>query len=127
MPTPQYLRAPQGASRSVRAAFEACSEVLKTAPIVSKVALWNAFWHIAQAERMQARVDLEGLTVLGSRGQIAPHPLLAEIRMHQVEALKGLAFLGGPSNRSSSSAAGAALASKRWTNRSRGRNPGNAL
>ncbi|TFD70166.1 hypothetical protein E3T50_11140 [Cryobacterium gelidum] len=63
---------------------------------------------------MDAQVQIEGLTVKNSRGQSAAHPLLAESRLGRIGALAALRSLGLAKNQTAASAAGAALASRRW-------------
>lgn len=69
-----------------------------------------------RAELMDKQVKADGLLVEGSMGQKVAHPLISEVRQYRKEALASLRALGLTA-RSGASAAGAALASKRWANR----------
>ena len=68
------------------------------------------------ADDLQAQIDTDGLMVKGSMGQMVAHPLIAEVRQYRKAALDSLRSLG-LDGRSASSAAGSALANKRWASR----------
>lgn len=67
---------------------------------------------LGEIERMERRIADDGETVKGSRGQPAPHPLLAAVRSHRDAFVRLVKELEGPAE--SASAAGRALAGKRW-------------
>lgn len=79
-------------------------------------ALYAACDLASEADIMQARIDDDGLMVAGSQGQLVAHPLIAEVRQYRKAALDAIRALG-LEGRSSGSAAGAALAGKRWASR----------
>lgn len=68
------------------------------------------------ADKLQAKVDEDGLMVAGSMGQMVAHPLIAEVRQYRKAATDSLRALG-LDGRSASSAAASALANKRWSSR----------
>lgn len=73
------------------------------------------------ADKLQAQIDEDGLMVAGSMGQQVAHPLISEVRQYRKAASDSLRNLG-LDGRSASSAAGSALASKRWNSRPSGDN-----
>ncbi|GEB46927.1 hypothetical protein MTE01_28720 [Microbacterium testaceum] len=79
-------------------------------------ALYGACDLLSDADKMQARIDADGLMVAGSMGQQVAHPLIAEVRQYRRAALDAIKALG-LDGRSGASAAGAALVAKRWASR----------
>ena len=80
----------------------------------SQATLYETTALLASADAMDARIEADGLVILGSRGQPAAHPLIGEARMARVQALAALRSLGLAKGQSSASVAGSALVSKRW-------------
>lgn len=74
---------------------------------------------ISRADDLDALVAEQGLMVRGSQGQDVLHPAVAEARQARTHALAALRALGLAASFSKPSAAGSALASKRWQNRGR--------
>ncbi|MEO2133394.1 MULTISPECIES: P27 family phage terminase small subunit [unclassified Microbacterium] len=66
------------------------------------------------ADKLQLQIDEDGLMVAGSMGQKVAHPLISEVRQYRKAATDALRALG-LDGRSASSAAGSALATKRWS------------
>lgn len=99
-------------------------EVLAAHPTLDSTrlaGLYGACDLLSQADKMQAQIDDDGLTVSGSMGQKVAHPLVAEVRQYRRAALDSLKALG-LDGRSAASQAGAALAGKRWSSRPPGGN-----
>lgn len=91
-------------------------EVTEAHPTLEKStlsALYGACDLISEADEMQKVIDADGRTVTGSMGQTVAHPLIAEVRQYRKAALDAIKALG-LSGSSASSAAGTALANKRW-------------
>jgi Phage terminase, small subunit len=68
---------------------------------------------LGEIAQMRAQVVRDGFTVHGSTGQSVAHPLLDQIRKHQVEFDRLVRRLD-PRATPSARQAGAALANKRW-------------
>lgn len=110
---------PRARSAWSAGAKRAFREVLAAHPTLDSAkltGLYGACELIAAADKMQQRVDEDGLTVAGSMGQTVAHPLIAEIRQYRRSALDTLRALG-LDGRSGASQAASALASKRWSSR----------
>jgi hypothetical protein len=71
---------------------------------------------LSEADSMQRRIDDDGLMATGSQGQPVANPLIAEVRQYRRAALDALRALG-LEGKGAASAAGAALAGKRWASR----------
>lgn len=86
----------------------------------SRASLFEACALFALADALAEQVTKDGYMVVGSAGQPAAHPLLAEIRLCRVQAMAALKALGIAANQSAASKAGAALAMKRHHGRTAG-------
>jgi hypothetical protein len=82
--------------------------------------LYEACQLLAMADRMEERVNADGLMIPGSNGQMVPHGLLTEMRLARVQAMGALKAFGVAPGQNGASRAGAALAMKRH----HGRTPG---
>jgi hypothetical protein len=119
IPEPQtdfdpYEGYPPTWSDSAKETFAAIEAEHADLDAVSRATLSEACTLLAAADAMQARIDADGVIVVGSQGQPAAHPLISEVRMARVQALSALKALGIARGQSRSSQAGSALASKRW-------------
>ena len=83
------------------------------------VVLTQACRLLDQAEALQAAIDHDGVTVTGSRGQIRPHPALAELRGTRAEVARLLGRLKLPDPQPA--AAGSSLTSERARKAARAR------
>lgn len=113
------VRARTAWTASAKRAFRDVADANPTMEKAKLSALYSACDLLSEADKMQERVDADGLVVTGSQGQPVAHPLVAEIRQYRraaLETLKALAVDG----RGGSSSAGAALANKRWSSRPAG-------
>ena len=112
--TDPYEGVPPTWSESSRATF---AEITAENPYLdasSQATLYEASALLASADAMDARIEADGLVILGSRGQPVAHVLIGEARMARVQALAALRSLGLAKGQSTASAAGSALVSKRW-------------
>jgi len=75
--------------------------------------LFEACALIARADDLDALVDADGMMIDGYRSKVL-HPAISEARLARQAAMTHLRALGVAPGQSSSSSAGAALASKRW-------------
>lgn len=104
---------PSSWSPSARETYLQISEAHPTLPPAALVVLFESCSLLALADRMEAQVDVEGLMVEGSKSTIR-HPLLPEIRANRTSALAAIRGLG-LGQTGTGTAAGAALASRRWS------------
>lgn len=109
-----YTGLPSTWSLSAKATFAEISAENPHIGASEQATIYEACTLIASADAMDEKVQAEGLTIKGSRGQSVSHPLLAESRMCRIGALAALRSLGLAKSQSAASAAGAALVSKRW-------------
>lgn len=121
--TDRYEGLPSSWSESARELYVAVEESNPNLTAAQLATLYEAAALIAQADACQLVIDADGLTITGSAGQTAAHPLLSEVRLSRVQAMAALKALGLAAHPvGSASAAGAALVAKRW--QARGSTPG---
>lgn len=119
----RYEGLPASWSLSAREAYVAIEESNANLTPAQLATLYEAAALLAQADACQLVIDADGLTITGSAGQTAAHPLLSEVRLSRVQAMAALKAIGLATHPvGSASAAGAALVSKRW--QARGATPG---
>lgn len=112
-----YDGLPASWSASVKTTYVEIEKDHPNLDAASSAALYEACGLLATADTMQARVDVDGLLVTGSKDQLVAHPLIAEIRLARVQALAALKALSLTRNGSAASRAGASLAGARWSKR----------
>jgi hypothetical protein len=113
LPDGRFSGLPASWSDSAKETFAAIREDHPNLDAATDAQLYEACSLIALSDEMQARIDLDGLVVPGSRGQLAQHPLAASVIRSRAQAIAALRALGLARGQSSASAAGAALVAKR--------------
>lgn len=116
MATSASIRARSGWTAAAKRVFR---DVVDAHPELEKAklsAVYTACDLLAEADRMQEQIDTDGLMIAGSMGQMVAHPLVAEVRQYRKAAADAIRTLN-LEGRSSASAAGANLATKRWSGR----------
>lgn len=115
----RFVGLPESWSESARETYVQVEESLDKPEPATLAVLFEACALIARADVLDALVDEEGLMIDGYRSRVL-HPAISEARLARQSAMTHLRALGVAPGQSSSSSAGAALASKRW----HGRTPG---
>lgn len=117
-PDPRYAGLPDHWPDSVKethAVIEEAHEGLLTPE--QQTTLYGACSMLATAEALDTQVRADGTMIINSRGAQALHPGLAEARMQRrtaLAAIRGIALKFAPASATAASAAGTALAAKRW-------------
>lgn len=116
----RYDGLPEEWSASAKETYAQIDEENPNLDAASRASLFEACALFALADALAEQVTKDGFMVVGSAGQPAAHPLLAEVRLNRIQAMAALKALGIAQNQSAASKAGAALAMKRH----HGRTPG---
>jgi hypothetical protein len=117
-PSDRYEGLPETWSQTARETYVQVAEAHPGLGPHALATLYNACALEALADCCDAQVLADGPMVTGSRGQMVAHPLLAESRQARAAAVAALRALGLAAGQGRASAAGAALAGKRWDGRS---------
>jgi hypothetical protein len=115
LPDPDpYEGLPADWSESAKATYAAIEADNPGLSAANTAVLYEVCSLLSLADHLQERVEADGFTSTGSKGQPTPHPLIAEVRLCRASAITALTRAGlGP--RSPRAAAGSALARERWS------------
>ncbi len=114
MSDPRYDGLPSAWPVGVLETYARIEEETPSISAAQTAVLFEACALLARAEGLDSAVDEHGHMTKGSQGQLITNPCIAEARAHRRDALAALARAGLGTSRSESSAAGAALAARRW-------------
>jgi hypothetical protein len=110
---PRFEGLPTGWSENACETYCQIEESMKDPEAATLSVLFEACALIARADDLDALVADEGMMIDGYRSRVL-HPAISEARLARQSAMTHLRALGVAPGQSSSSSAGAALASKRW-------------
>lgn len=119
-PADRYAGLPDEWSDSAKETHAAVFEDHPDLDVTALAALHHACSLESVADMLDAQVREDGTMILGSTGQRVLHPGIAEARLARAAAVAALKALGIAPGQSPASAAGAALAGKRWNGRAHG-------
>ncbi len=114
MTDPRYEGLPATWPIGVLETYARVEEETSSITAAQSAVLFEACSLLARAEGLDAAVAEHGHMTRGSQGQLITNPCIAEARAHRRDALAAIARAGIGTTRSAVSAAGTALASKRW-------------